>query len=94
MDTNAQLITSDQAQDIMDANAQPITSDQARTILLECYRKGRDGSFAQFLLRQVQDPVQPRDEKTQKPRLHPVLVATLLLGAIAFAIFLYFSFSK
>ena len=94
MDANAQLITSGQTQDIMDANAQIITSDQAREILLKCYRKGSDESFAQFLLRQVQDPVQPRDEKTQKPRFHPVLITFLLLGGIALAIFLYFSLYK
>jgi len=78
----------------MEDNTQPINSDRAKEILLECYRNGRDGSFAEFLLRQIQDPIQPRDPETQRRRFHPVLITVLLFAGIGLAVFAYFTFHK
>ena len=68
-----------------------ITTEQARTLWLDCYSRGKDNTFGEWLQRQLQDPIQPVNEKN-RPRLHPLLLSLLAFGALAVAVFLYFSF--
>ena len=72
----------------------PITKEEAKEKLLKCYRDGYGDTFAQFLIRQIQDPIQPRDLETSKRRFHPLLTNALIFFGIACAVFFYFSFHK
>ena len=73
-------------------NDHPITKEEAKEKLLKCYRDGYGDTFAQFLRRQIQDPIQPRDLATSKRRLHPLLANLLIFAGIGCCVLVYFSF--
>lgn len=68
-----------------------ITPQDAQEILLHCYKLGRSDSFPEFLLRQIEDPVQPRDQNNRR-KLHPLINLVMVFGALGAGTFLLFTF--
>ena len=73
----------------MDAN-RTITSEEAQARLLSAYRAGDSGAFTEFVKRPFLNPIEQRDNKNRR-NVHPLLVISLVLLALALAATFFFS---
>ena len=60
---------------------QVLSNKAAREVMAKCYARGSADSFKEFMLRKVQDPLEPTDAKGRR-RFHPVLVSFIAYGAL------------
>ena len=77
----------------MMADLEYITPEEARARLLVAYRRSGDGRFVETLQRPFLNVVEQRDVNGKR-RLHPLLVAGLVLLALATAAIAFFSLQK
>jgi hypothetical protein len=61
-----------------------VSREQVRTELQSAYKRRRDDTFVQLLLRGVVDPVKPLSE-TKRRRFHPLLIAGTVLVILCVA---------
>jgi F0F1-type ATP synthase membrane subunit a len=67
-----------------------LTRDQIRNDLLAAYKRRKEDSFVQMLLRGVSDPVKPLSE-TKRRRFHPLLITGIVFIAVCLVLALWLS---
>lgn len=65
--------------------------DEMHERLIDLYTQNREERLVDALLRLVEDPLKPQDERSRF-RVNPILLLLALLCALALGTFLFFSF--
>jgi len=73
--------------------ADTLDSETVRSELLAMYHARAGHGFLQSLLEAASDPVRPVDQAKRR-RLHPLLVMLVVVAAIVFAAFVYFTLTS
>ena len=73
------------------AELEYISLEEARARLLIAYRRAGDGEFLETVQRPFTNPIEQRDEMGRR-RVHPLLIAGLVLLVLAGAAMTFFSF--
>lgn len=75
----------------MDAGVESITGDQAKKLYVEAIARGERADFIQWLIKRVEDPVQPIDEQGRR-KWHPMLWGCAIFLVLALASFVFFTY--